>query len=248
MRLRLSLTTFLLALGGAALLVAGAANAFSISYWLDQTNTTVATDPDGNLPDGPLYLKVTFADNGDDIDVTVDILSPPFCSTPSCAGIEYDPAANFGLQSFYFNDSTGTLDASEIIAPSGWSAATPGGNGDGFGGFEASVTNTGMDRLNPLNFTISRADDSIFDYAEGDPFFAAHVAGFTDQNPLEPVYSPPGPPPGCVDLDPPNEDWSPQCNILTSAWFAGSVPEPSTALLLFGGLSGLAVWGRRRLH
>jgi len=32
-----------------------------------------------------------------------------------------------------------------------------------------------------------------------------------------------------------------------SDWL-GAVPEPSTALLLLGGLSGLVVWGRRRLH
>ena len=80
-------------LGLAALLVAGAANALSISYYLDQTNTTVLTDPDGNLPDGNNYLMITLADDGDDIDVTVTLLSP-------LTGIK---DANFGIHSFFFN-------------------------------------------------------------------------------------------------------------------------------------------------
>jgi len=235
MRRRLLFTA--VSLGLATLLVAGATNALSISYYLDQTNTTSTTDPDGALPDGTNYLMVTLADNGDDIDVTVEALSP----------LTDIADANFGIQSFYFNDSTNLLLASEITVPSGWNASKPGGNADGFGSFGFSVENTGQDRLNPLNFTISRAGDSIYNYVDGDPFFAAHVTDFVDQNSLDPVDPIDGEGECTVDGE---GNYSPGCNILTSAWFGGStfVPEPSTALLLLGGLSGLAVWGRRRLH
>jgi hypothetical protein len=214
MRLRLLFTA--LSLGLAALLVAGAANALSESYYLDQSNI------DGYLADGTNYLKVTLADDGADILVTVELLSPLLA-----IGAGED---NFGIQAFNFN-STNSLSAGNISLPTSWSPAfrPPGQQGDGFGAFDVQVANTGMARKNPiLSFSIIFDGDSIYDYAslsdggasEGHAYFAAHVAGFADQNPVgEPV---------------------------TSGWFGG-VPEPSTALLLLGGLSGLVVW-RRRLH
>lgn len=229
MRFRMLFTAPLLALGLAALLVAGAANAASISYYLDQSNTTVLTDPDGVFPDGTNYLTITFADSttaAGDIDVTVALLSP----LTSIAG------TNFGIQTFSFN-STNTLSAGDIIGlpSSSWTVdiAPPPQQADGFGQFQVEVSDTGMDRQAPtLSFSISIDGDSINDYAvlstggagEGDTYFAAHVAGFNDQ--------------ASGDV------------VLTSAWFGGStiVPEPSTALLLLGGLSGLTLWRRRRLH
>ncbi len=225
MHLRPLFTTLLLALGLAALLVAGAANALSISYYLDQTNTTTATDPDGALPDETNYLKITFADSATvvgDIDVTVTVLSP----LTSIAD------TNFGIQSFAFN-STNTLSSSNIIGlPSSSWAASFAQQIDGFGRFQVEVADTGMDRQDPtLSFSITGiVGDSVYDYAvlstggasEGHHYFAAHVAGFQDQ--------------AFGDV------------VLTSAWFGGStvVPEPTTALLLLGGLSGLAVAQRRR--
>jgi hypothetical protein len=226
MRLRLLFTA--LSVGIAAVLVAGAANAASISYFLDQSNTTSVTDPDGVFPDGDNYLTVTFADSGTvlgDIDVTVAVLDP-------FTGIK---GPNFGIQTFSFN-STNSLSASDITGLPSLSWATnvppPPQQADGFGQFMVEVADTGIDRQDPLSFSISIDGDSIYDYAvlstggagEGHTYFAAHVAGFDDQAP------------GDV--------------VLTSAWFGGStlVPEPSTALLLLGGLSGLAVWRRRRLR
>jgi len=218
MHLRLLFTGPLFALGLAALLVAGAANALSESYYLDRTNI------DGYLADGPDYLKVTLADDGTDILVTVEILSPLLDIAD----------ANFGIQSFVFN-STNTLTEANIDLtglPGVWAANVPPppNQADGFGRFYVEVADTGMARQAPtLSFRIIFDGDQIGDYAllstmdasEGHAYFAAHVAGFADQNPGgEPV---------------------------ASGWFGG-VPEPSTALLLLGGLSGLVVWRRRRLH
>lgn len=221
MRLRTlftGLSAGVLWLGLAALLVAGAANAASISYYLNQTNTTF-------LPDGTNYLTITFADSTaapGDIDVTVTLLSP-------LTGIA---GANFGIQTFSFS-STNTLSAANIIGlpSSSWAAdfAPPPQVADGFGQFGVEVADTGMDRQDPtLSFSISIAGDSIDDYAvlsggnagEGNTYFAAHVAGFLDQDP-----------------DPEE--------VLTSAWFGGStiVPEPSTVLLV---VAGLALLGLRR--
>jgi hypothetical protein len=246
----------------AGLLLAGAANATSISYFLDQTNTQTtnptgsAYDPDNALPDGTNYLQVTLADSGSDIVVTVDVLSPPFSSSP----IVED--ANFGIQNFYFNSTNSALLASEITVPSGWDASidfnpsNPNQNADGFGAFEVRVADTGMNRKNPtLSFTISSDGDSINDYveallggSEGAFFFAAHVTGFADQNSLAPADDPFDGVGLCYDMG--GGNFTPECNFLTSTWLGGStpVPEPSTALLLLGGLSGLAVWRRRRLH
>jgi len=205
-------------------LLGGSANAASMSYFLDQSN-----DPEGWLPNGTNYLKVTIADGvGGDIDVTVEILGPLTSIADS----------NFGIQSFLFN-STNVLSAANILgAPAGWGVSTdfdpaaPHLVADSYGRFEIQLSGSGSTRQAPtLGFTISIAGDSISDYAvaatngsRGTTFFGAHVAGFVDQDPQ----------PG-------------NGNLLTSAWFGGAtvVPEPGTASLLGFSLALLA-WMRRR--
>ena len=240
-----------LSLVSAALLLAGPAHA--TSYFLDQTNTTASTDPNGALPDGTNYLQVTFTDSLSvvgDIDVTVDILAP-------LTGIA---DVSFGLQSFHFN-STNTLSAGDILGlPVNWSASTdfdpnpPHQTGDGFGRFEVKLAGTGMSREAPtLSFSISIAGDSVNDYAEasvnsseGTTFFAAEVRGFVDQNGLPPADDPNDGVGLCYDTTG-QGDFTPECNFLTSAWFGGVtvVPEPSSGLLLLAGLTGLAAMRRR---
>jgi len=235
----------------AGLLLAGTAHASS--YFLDQTNTTASTDPNGTLADGTNYLQVTFSDSiavVGDIDVTVDILGP-------LTGIA---DVNFGLQSFHFN-STNTLSAGDIIGlPSGWSASTdfdpnpPHQVADGFGRFEIKLAGTGMNRLTPsLSFSISILGDSVADYAEasvnsneGPTFFAAAVRGFLDQNPLPPADDPYDGMGLCYDAG--GGNYTPECNFLTSVWLGGVtvVPEPSSGLLLLAGLTGLAALRRRK--
>ena len=102
-----------------------------------------------------------------------------------------------------------------------------------------------------MSFSITGIDgDSIGEYAElstgnaseGNVFFAAQVAGFLDQNSLDPVD--PIDDVGLCTVDS-EGNYSLGCNLLTSAYFGGStiVPEPSTVLLV---VAGLALLGLRR--
>ena len=247
--------THLRSLGGIAafcalaIWAAGAAQAASISYFLDQSNDTT-----GNLPDGTNYLQVTIDNDGAPglINFTWTILSPLTSIADS----------NFGLQSVGFNVVTpgpaATILVGDVVnlnAPvPPWSVAVDldNLNQDGFGMFDVTVGDTGMARISPtLTFSVDlggdqSSTDDILDYiaasagnaGQGNEFFVAHVAGFFDQNPLDPVE-------GCQDLGEGN--LTPECNVLTSAWFGGStvVPVPA-AVWLFGSALGLLGWIRRR--
>lgn len=232
-----------------SLFIAGSANAASISYFLNQSN-----DPEGWLPDGTQnYLSVTLSDNGADIDVVVQLLGP----LTSIAD------TNFGIDQFLFN-STNVLSAANIVGePGSWSVAVdfPAGppnplNGDGFGSFNVRLSGTSTTRQSPtLSFTIQAAGDQLSDYvvlttnsSEGNTYFAAHVAGFLDQDPAAPLDPVDIGNPGigqCYDTDG-QGNYTAGCNILTSAWFGGTaVPEPTVAWLLAPAL-GLFAWGRSR--
>jgi MYXO-CTERM domain-containing protein len=198
--------------------LAGSAGAASISYFLDQSN-----DPEGHLADGTNYLKVTLTDDGDDIDVTVELLGP----LTSIAD------ANFGIARFMFN-STNVLSAANITGlPGDWStdfdydAGPPHLVGGGFGRFEIELA-AGTRQSPTLSFTIVAAGDQLSDYvvlstnsAQGDSYFAAHVADAEG-------------------------NYTPECNILTSAWFGGTtqVPEPAISWLLAP--AALVLLGARR--
>lgn len=159
------------ALAALALSVAGAANAASVSYYLDQSNT------EGSWPDNVNYLQVTIFDSianpGD-----IEFLVTPLASLTVSAG------TNFGIQAFGFN-STQTLTAANIVDPVGWSTGS--GNLDGFGAYQVREDGTGSNRQNPLSLRITGiSGDVVADYAvagaggaQGTYYFAAHVAGMT---------------------------------------------------------------------
>lgn len=131
-------------------------------------------------------------------------------------------------------------------------------NGGGFGSLNVSLVG-GTCQVPSLSFSISKAGDSLSDYAqlsingsEGDSYFAVHVAGFVDQDPDDILDE--------IDIGDPGEgfcydttgqgDYSPGCNILTSGWFGGTsttpVPEPTAASLLALGLLGIGCARRLR--
>lgn len=154
-----------------ALFGAGFANAASITYYMNQSNT------EGSWPDGVSYLSVTIFDSitnpGD-----IEFLVTPLAALTVSAG------PNFGIQRFGFN-STQTLTAANIIDPVGWTTGS--GNLDGFGSYEISEDGDGTNRQNPLSFRITGIlGDVLADYAvdgpggaQGTYYFAAHVAGMT---------------------------------------------------------------------
>jgi len=201
---------------------ASLANAASISYYIDQSNS------DPLLPDNVNYLQVTISDSAFGLDPNairfdVTLLAP----LTSIAG------SNFGIQSFGFNTTQSTAAVLAAIAglPGGWSKSIN-TNQDGFGNFELVDSGTGSNRQNPtLTFYISGiAGDVVADYAvlstgnagQANTFFAAHVAGFLDQDP--------GP------------------DELSSAFFGGStpvVPVPAAVWLLGSALGVLGVLRRR---
>lgn len=164
------MSTRLLFAAIAALFLATTAQAASISFYMDQSNT------EGAWADGVPYLQVTISDS---MDHPGDI---EFLVTPLGSLTDY-AVDNFGIQSFGFNSSH-TLTAGNIAGP-GWSLGS--GNMDGFGSYGAILSGTGGSRQDPLAFRITGIDgDSIHDYAidgaggaQGKYFFAAHVAGMS---------------------------------------------------------------------
>jgi hypothetical protein len=228
---------------GFGFLVSAHTTAASLSYNLTLSN--------GNpyIPDGTPYAQVIIDDEGSSglINFTVTILD---------SILDDNKTSNYGLQSFGFNVSgaAALLTVDDVInLPTGtskdWSAKAN-SNQNGFGNFDMTVV--AGERLDPtLTFSTNlgldqSATDSILDYVatNTDGFvFAAHISGFEDLNPNPPVD-------GCVDLNPPDEDWSPQCNILTSVYVATDsltpVPVPAAVWLFGSGLLGLAGIARRR--
>jgi hypothetical protein len=119
---------------------------------------------------------------------------------------------------------------------------------DGFGKFDGVVSDGGQSRVDPtLTFSIDLGldqggADSIFDYiadSSNGSLFAAHITGFDDLNPLDPVD-------GCSTDSEGNH--TPECNILTSVWVGGGtavVPVPAAVWLFGSGLLGLVGIARR---
>lgn len=216
----------------AALLTAGlcgatAANAASVSYFLDQTNT----HPE--LSDGVNYLMVTLDDNtaspivGNDNLITFSVSTVPGAFTEG---------SNFGIQSFGFNNPTGlALSSSNFLVPAGWSIDLPPPSQlDGFGAFDYVISDGGANRQDPLVFSIDFDGDIFADYVgpssgtagQGNAWFAAHVAGFVIEG-----------------------------SEVSSAWFGGGdgggsppnvIPVPAAVWLFGSGLLGLIGVARRK--
>lgn len=206
----------------AALAPVAAASASTVTYFLNQSNTTPP------FPDGTDYLRLTITDGADaagvslgsytttaaDVVFRVDVL-------PSLSVYQ---ASGFGLDQFAFNSALPTNPtSSNFVLPSGWSLAGP-GNADGFGMFELRPdTNGAGNRLASLVFGIKNfSGDNALSYfdlsggnaGQGNYAYAAHVAGLAA--------------PGGV----------------SSAWFAGptAIPLPGTLPLLLTTLSALGIF------
>lgn len=218
----------LCASAGVLCVAANIASAASVSYFLDQSNTTPP------FPDNSNYLTVTIDDNGGTGANGGDSIITFTVAT--VAGAFNPTAGSFGLQDFGFMDIGGFVTAdspsAQWILPTGWSSNTPPppNTEDGFGRFDLSVSTSGStNRMDPLVFSIDVAGDSIANYValstntagEGNVFFATHVAGFTTTEPG-----------------------------VTSAYFGGStpVPVPAAVWLLGSGLLGLVGVARRKVN
>lgn len=241
-------TTRLPAVFLAGLLASGAANAESVTYYLNQSNA---------LPDGVNYLSVTIADgqNGS-VDFTVQVLQPLL----DIAG------GNFGIDKFAFNVVGGTdTEAWDVTnLPDYWKASN-GGRMDGFGLFDIKLKGRGNSRQDPtLTFSITGVDyDTILSYVdlstgrspEGHSFFSAHVAGFNWCDLVSPFSVTAAPHDWNADGDTGNQgdggDWNDNgdctgtAGCVTSAFFGGGtvVPAPPAVWLLGTGIAALL--GRR---
>ena len=234
-------------------------HAASVSYNLtlsgdDLTHISGSGVVTGNIPNGNVYATVTIDDMGDPglINFTVS-LSDYWTGRKD---------TSFGIDSFGFNvvepETTNGLVTSDIVnLPANWSAfveyTPPNNQGtaqNGFGKFDAVVdANSQANRLDPsLTFSIDNAFNSfdvIADYiagsnpgSNGSSLFAIHIAGFTDQNPLDPGGT-------CTGTPDAN---NPDCNLLTSVWVGGGtvVPVPAAVWLFGSGLLGLIGVARRK--
>jgi hypothetical protein len=137
------------------LLLASRAEAATVQYMLDQSNT---------LEDDVDYLLVTISDNQpgqlDFIVETQSVLS-------DIAG------GNFGIASFGFNlDSAIDLSSDDFLLPDKWKVQFDKGMSEA-GKFDVRLLGTGQARQDPLQFSVLGLglEDII-------PGFASHVAGF----------------------------------------------------------------------
>lgn len=162
-------------LGGAA--QSAKANITSGSWIMDQSNT---------FADGIAYGQVDIVAN--DVLGTIQFTVDAFNVQP-----EYGTLSNFGIQSFGFNYQNLTSAPSTWVKslPSGWTQNDNGGYEDGFGSFTITEDGSGSSRQDPLIFsiTIPSAGEAIAsnfavlstgNAGQGNVYFAAHVAGFSN--------------------------------------------------------------------
>ena len=162
---------------------------------------------------GP-YATVTYVLNGGNIDVTVQMT----------AGFEAfgTGIGNNGIFGFNVVGSTAGLNITGL--PAGWSFAPAGGQMDGFGNFDVTLSCCNPpDAVSSFSFTISRTGgfssaSDIFEANSSGAHFAVHIAP-TNGNPTG----------FAADTGTPSE-----------------VPEPTSMLLLGTGLATLGAGLRKR--
>ncbi len=210
-----------------ALCLAGAAQAASISYYLDQSDNVA-------LPDGNNYLKVTIADG---VDGAID-----FTITPEAALLA-QTGGHFGIRAFAFSSNAGFfLDDTHIVGlPASYIVRTPVGVRamDGFGKLETKVRLLGPGAWNSdLTFSIvgvagdipsDYVENSLLPALEGQVPFAARIEYLLDT-------------PYCTE----DMMW---CTDYGLAYVGGGspVPVPAAAWMFLTGFAGLAARARRRM-
>lgn len=174
-------------------------------------------DQSNALPDGTHYLSVMLTENGTGgVDFLVQTLDP----LNDIAG------RNFGIQKFGFSFSDESM--FEIVGlPDSWRVRENRRMSE-FGKFDIRLQGRGKSRTDSLSFTVNGATLDDFD-----SLFSTHVAGFE----------------WCDIIDGKRkhgkDNWCGDRNCVTSAFFAGSLTDPSAvpipaAVWLFGsGLAGL---------
>jgi|GEM_PF-7013359 len=242
----------------AVLLSALPVQAAMVSYYIDQTNVDGFS---GGLPDGVNYLTVTIDDEGGNGVIGGDSL---INFTVAVVGLAYNDS-NHGIMDFAFNITNNAITLTTdniVLLPNLWEAMhfnnttdIKPSNADGFGKFDVRLSDGGMNRVDPLQFSIDVAGDSInsyFDQSEStvgqsqqNAWFAAHVAGIATG-----AYTVDGMS-NSAECDP---DFGDPCVQLPSAWFGGGVggtpptaviPEPLSAALVGTALLGLVAMRRK---
>lgn len=222
------LTTSMLA--GIALILSTAANAASVSVFMNLSNNQEV------YPDGTNYIEVTISDgNNGDIDFSVATLGPLQNFVPDWN--------NFGITSFKFNFGSSGATIDNILVPGGqWSVSNQHEGDDEwaeFGLFDAFLS--GEYLKTTLNFSIFGVDgDTPEDYLQpllyrnnylenkGGPngvFFVAKVIGLSSNPNFKNVWP----------MDPSS----------TMVKFAAPVPLPTAAWLFISAI-GVLAWMRYR--